>query len=396
MHRLAYLARLHDEGRLHALAHADEVVVYGRDGQQRGDGHVRLIGLAVGEDDVVVALVHRFLRPAAEVVERLAQAVAAFCSVEEDGQLDGVEALVADVAEDVELGVVQYRMRQAHHLAVGLVGIQDARAHASDILRQAHHQLLADGVDGGVGHLGKLLAEVVEERLRPVGEHGQRRVVAHRGRRLLAVDGHRHYRGVNILGAVAEHQLLAQQVFDTVLHMPARLQLLQLYAVCRQPLAVGMLGGQLLLDLSIIVYPALLGVYQQYLARLQTALLGNLRGVEVHHAHLRGHHHHVALGDGVACGAQAVAVEHAAREASVAEEQGRRAVPRLHQDGVVLVEGLQVLRDGVLVVERLRHEHAHGMGQRQARHHKELQHVVERGGVRHARLHDGGDVRGER
>ncbi len=41
-------------------------------------------------------------------------------------------------------------------------------------------ELLADGVDGRVGDLGEELVEVVEEVARLLGEHRQRRVVAHR------------------------------------------------------------------------------------------------------------------------------------------------------------------------------------------------------------------------
>ena len=70
-------------------------------------------------------------------------------------------------------------MRQAHHLAVVLIRRQDARADPSDILEEGHHHLLADGVDGRVGHLGELLAEIVEERLRTFCQNSQRRVISH-------------------------------------------------------------------------------------------------------------------------------------------------------------------------------------------------------------------------
>ena len=46
------------------------------------------------------------------------------------------------------------------------------------------HKLLADRIQGRVGHLGEELLEVVEQGLGPVGEHGQGRVVAHRADRL--------------------------------------------------------------------------------------------------------------------------------------------------------------------------------------------------------------------
>ena len=279
-------------------------------------------------------------------------------------------------------------MRQAHHLAVRLVGIQDTRAYSSDVLRQTHHQLLANRVDGGVRHLGELLTEVVEERLRPVAQHGQRRVVTHRGCRLLTVHGHRHNRRVDVLGPIAEHDLLLQQVLRAVLHVAPALQFLQLDAIRREPLAVRMLIGQLLLDFSVVINLSLLRVDEQDFSRLQASLLGNLRRVEVHHAHLRGHYHRVVLRDGIPRRSQSIPVEHTARKASVREQQGGRAVPRLHQDGVVLIERLQILRYRVLVVETLRHQHTHSVGQRESRHHEELQHIVEARRITHPRLHN--------
>ena len=47
-------------------------------------------------------------------------------TAEEHRQLNGVEALVADVAKYVELGVGKYWMWQTNHLAVGFVRIQNS------------------------------------------------------------------------------------------------------------------------------------------------------------------------------------------------------------------------------------------------------------------------------
>ena len=313
----------------------------------------------------------------AQVVEGFAQCVAASLPIEEHGQFDGVESLVADVAEDVELGVVEYGVWQTHHLAVGLVGIQYTRSHTAYILREAHHQFLSDGVDGRVGDLGKLLTEIVEENLRSVGEYRQWRIVAHRGCRFLSIHCHGDDGGVDVFCPIAKHDFLLQQVVDVVCHVSPALQFLQLDAVGAQPLPVGIFAGQLFLDFTVIVDPALLGVDKQDFPGLQTSFLCYLCGVEIHYANLRRHHHGVVLRDGVSCRAQSIPVEHAAGKASVAEKQGCRTVPRFHQYGVVFIEGFQVFRDGVLVVERFWHQHAHGMGQRQSRHDEELQHVVE-------------------
>ena len=121
--------------------------------------------------------------------------------------------------------------------------------------------------------------------------------------------------------------------------------------------------SQALLDFAIIVNLAFLGINQENLTRLQASLLGNLGWVEIHHAHLRSHNHHIVLGDGVACRTQTVSIEHTTSIAAIAEEQGGRTIPWLHQDRVILIECLQILRDRVLVVEALWHHHSHGMRQ---------------------------------
>ena len=118
MHRLAYLAALHDESRLHTLAYADEVVVYGRNGKQRWDGSMLLVNVAVREDDVVHTLVNRFLCFVTEVVKCLAKSFLALLHFKEYSEFLCLETFITYVAQNVELCVGEHRLRQAHHLAV--------------------------------------------------------------------------------------------------------------------------------------------------------------------------------------------------------------------------------------------------------------------------------------
>ena len=143
-------------------------------------------------------------------------------------------------------------------------------------------------------------------------------------------------------------------------------QFVQLDAVAGQPSAVWFGFGKLFLQFAVIIYFAFLGVYKQYLARLQASFFLDVSRLEIHHADFAGHYHHAALRNQVACRAQSVSVEHAACIAPVAEKQCRRSVPRLHQDGVVFIESFQIFADGILFVEGFRYEHGHGMGQAQA------------------------------
>ena len=92
-----------------------------------------------------------------------------------------------------------------------------------------------------------------------------------------------------------------------------------------------MLGGKLFFYLAIVVDAAFLSVDKQNFARFEATFRHHIGGLKVHHAHFRSHHHHTALGDGVARWAQTVAVEHTAGITSVGEHQRSGAVPRLHQ-----------------------------------------------------------------
>ena len=146
--------------------------------------------------------------------------------------------------------------------------------------------------------------------------------------------------------------------------------------------------GQLFLNLAIIVDFSFLGVNQQNLSWLQTTFRHHVAGLKVHHTHLAGHYHHSLLGDGVATGAQTIAVEHTTCIAAIAEQQSSWSVPGLHQDRVIFVEGLQIFADRVFIVKALGHQDSHGLRQRESTHHQELEHVVETGRIAHAILNN--------
>jgi hypothetical protein len=80
------------------------------------------------------------------------------------------------------------------------------------------------------------------------------------------------------------------------------------------------------------------------------------------HAGFGRHDDEVVVGDDVARRAQAVAVQRRADLAAIGEGNGGRAVPRLHQRGVVLVEGLAVVIHQRVAGPGFRDQHHHGMG----------------------------------
>ena len=114
-------------------------------------------------------------------------------------------------------------MRQAHHLTVGFVRGEDACAHATDILGERHDEVLTNRVDGGVSDLCKLLTEIVEKDLRTVRQHGQRCVVTHSCRGLLALGRHRYDGAIDIFFAKTKLYFMAKQVGQTVVYLSARM-----------------------------------------------------------------------------------------------------------------------------------------------------------------------------
>ena len=95
------------------------------------------------------------------------------------------------------------------------------------------------------------------------------------------------------------------------------------------------------------------------------------------------------VGHPVAGRAQAVAVEDGADDRPVGEGHGGRAVPRLHERGVVAVEGPPGRVHRAVVLPRLGDHHQHGVVDGPAAEVEQLQHLVERGRVAGSRGHHG-------
>ena len=125
----------------------------------------------------------------AQIVERVAQAGFAICSAEERGQRGGEQIAGGDAAQLFQIAIGQDGMRQLEGVAVLRRLIEDV-ALGADVADERHDEFFADGIDGRIGDLREELLEVVEERLRAVGEAGQRHVGAHGADRLFAARAH--------------------------------------------------------------------------------------------------------------------------------------------------------------------------------------------------------------
>ena len=110
--------------------------------------------------------------------------------------------------QPLELLVAQDRVVD-HELARVLRRLVEQVALRADERLDAHHDGLADRIDRRVRDLREELLEVRVHERPPAGEHGERRVVAHRADRLLAVDRERREHHLHVLLRVAEGQLQA-------------------------------------------------------------------------------------------------------------------------------------------------------------------------------------------
>ncbi len=384
---LARLAGLDHEAGLQARAAADEVVVHAADGDQRRDRDALGVDAAVGEDQHVDAVLEDLLGLGAHAVERLQHALGPVGDRPRDVERVGAEDLGVDLAQLLQLGVAQDR--RLHAELVGVLGrLVEQVLLGADAGRHAHHHGLADRVDRRVGDLREELLEVGEQQRRLLREHGQRRVVAHRADRLLALRRGRREQDAQVLLGPAERALQrGQRLRALVLRLP-RGKVGEVHDALVEPLAVRPAGGDGVLDLAVVDDPALRDVDQEELAGLQAALAQHVLGRLVHHAGLRAHHDPAVAGLQPAAGAQAVAVERGADDPPVGEGDGGGAVPRLHQAGVEGVEALELVGEVVAAVEGLGDHHHHRVRQRAAGEREQLEDVVEGGGVRAAGAHD--------
>ena len=58
MHYLTNFTTFYDEGSLHTLAGIDQIMMYGAYGEQRWDCRMGFIHATVGEDNIVVTIIH--------------------------------------------------------------------------------------------------------------------------------------------------------------------------------------------------------------------------------------------------------------------------------------------------------------------------------------------------
>ncbi len=279
--------------------------------EHRGDGNVRRAdGLGAHEQDPRTAL-HGLDRLLTQPLHGRAQRAGS--GFGEPGR-----------AQRVALGhgVEQERAELADP-ALGRT-VRQERTPRSQPRTQRHHGALPQVVDRGVRDLREPLTEERVHRTPVRAERRDRRVIAHRERRLDAVRGHRLQEQRELLARVAVRDLLRPQVCRLGQRHDGRLR--QLDHVVGRPRSEG-LPPRVLAD-GVLLQPAPRRVDAEQLARPHPAAPDV--PVEVDHAGL-GPADDQVVGDGVRQRTEPVAVERGAHAPAVGEHDRRRPVPRLHR-----------------------------------------------------------------
>ena len=158
------------------------------------------------------------------------------------------------------------------------------------------------------------------------------------------------------------------------------------------PLTVGLLVGEPVLDFVIVEHATLFRVDHEHLPRSEASRNEDLCRVDVEHARLARQDEAIVGGHTIAGGTQTITVDDRAQHRSVRKRDCGRALPRLGEHRLVLIPGAALGSEHLVLVPRLGKQHRHGTYERAAVHGDELEHVVEHGRVGTLAVEDGQDL----
>ena len=379
---LARFAGFDHQAHFRACPFADQVVVQARNGQQSRNGDMGAVHTAITEDENILPRSDGGVRRHAELVHRGSEPIVPFGRIKKQRKRDRMEPVALDMADLFEFGVGDNRAVELDHPATHRRGIEQVPL-GSQHRHRGGDNFFADRVDRRVGDLREELLEIIVEEDRAVREHGQRSVGSHGTQRLHAIPRHRAEDDPLVLESIAERLLALEDRVVLGQELVRRFrQAGKEDVVFFEPLPVGMLACDAVLDLLVSNDPAFAGVHEKHATRLETAFLLDPLRRDGQDSRLRSHDDQAVFGDPVARGTQAVAVEHGPDDRAVGKCDGSGTVPWLHQTGMEFVKRALVVGHCLVEFPWLGNHHHHRMRQRAPRKSEELQTVVEHRGVR--------------
>jgi hypothetical protein len=186
----------------------------GADGKKRRRRRLSLVDAPIGEDDDTGAIADGRFRLGHHPLQRRLQRRARgrgrrfIGNGEKCRDRHRRDAVEIEPLDRLQRRVLEDDAGQVQQAGLSRRLVEEVAAAAEEAVER-HHLALAQRVDGWVRHLGESLPEIGVQRARPLGENGQRRIVAHRPGRLLPL-GHRVDDEAEVLGGVAAGALQRQ------------------------------------------------------------------------------------------------------------------------------------------------------------------------------------------
>ena len=212
-----------------------------------------------------------------------------------------------------------------------------------------------------------------------VGKHSQGSVIAHGAERLLAGLSAGADDKAHILECIAKSLLpglKGRVVIDG--HFRRFREVFRVDQVFFEPLAVGLLRGDLLFELFVFDDAPLLHIDEKHAAGFKATFFNDIGRIDTLKYADFGRENHLVVGSHIVAGrAQTVAVERRADLHPVRHSHGGRPVPWLHQASVELIEIAFPLGHALMALPGLGNHHHHGVCQAAAREYEKLKTVVE-------------------
>ena len=313
---------------------------------------------------------HRLRALASDPVQRLRHRTFTRCKQGRDG--GGLERALLQLPQVLKFLVKKERRLEADHASM-FRGLHQHRVPRSQVKIQRNDKRFAQRVDGRIGNLCEHLPEIVVKRSGTAGKRRQWGIVAHRAYRFSFLATQRLDQQLDIFfgvacGALRGHERrtiercqaparpvraigITAAVTVTVVFLGPRqrhkvgLEPRREDHVSRNPFAVLAPVRHLALYLLVLEDLLVLEIHQENLTGTQTPFFLDALGFNGQDANFRAQHHQAIMGHRVARRPQAVAIERRSYQMPVEKSHRCRAVPRLHQARMVVIEGLHVRRD---------------------------------------------------
>ena len=372
-------AGFQDDGYGGTFLGPDQMLLQRGHRQQRRDRHMVLIYAPVGQDQDIYSVP---VSPVSFHKQPVDGTLQTGIFIIGDRKHFHLEAFLLHSLDLQQICVGQDRVVDSEHAAVLRFLFQQVSVLAH-IDYRGSNDLFTDSVDRRIGHLREQLFEIIEQRLMMVGQRRQRHVDSHGRSSLGTIGRHAHDRSSHIFIPVAECFLKALQFFRRVLldSLVGNLQFRKTYQAVIQPLTVRLAVRVRLLQLIVVDDPALSGIHQKHLARMQPLLHHDPGRVDIQHSHL-GRKDQLVVGSHIISGrTQTVAVQYGAHHIAVGKQNRSGTVPGFHHGRIILIKIFLFLGHGPVVQPRLRNQDHDCQRQIHTAHHKEFQRIVQHGRI---------------